>query len=87
MSAYRSVDGCFMMRAGVSADARGMMGADVPVDTHLVMRAYISVSAGFMISAWVSIDGSAYPASMRSVLMGAARFAAPAFLSMILVVG
>jgi hypothetical protein len=63
------------MRVDRLADGRFMMGASA------------SVGARCMVPSLMSIGGSAYPTSMNSALMRAARFALTTFLTMIRLVG
>jgi hypothetical protein len=87
MRADRSVDGRFMMGTSASVNGRLMMRARASIGTHFVMRTHVSVGARCMVLALVGIGGSAYPTSMSSALMPAARFALITFLTMIRLVG
>jgi acyl-[acyl carrier protein]--UDP-N-acetylglucosamine O-acyltransferase len=82
-----SVDGRFMMGTSASVNGRLMMRARVSMGAHFGMRTHVSVGARCMVLALVSIGGSAYPASVSSALMPAARFALTTFLTMIRLVG
>jgi hypothetical protein len=75
------------MRVDRLADGRFMMGASASVNGRLMMRARASVGARCMVPSLMSIGGSAYPTSMNSALMRAARFALTTFLTMIRLVG
>jgi hypothetical protein len=87
MRTDRLVDGRFMMGASASVNDLLMMRARASIGAHFVMRTHVSVGARSMVPALMSIGGSAYPTSMSSALMPAARFALTTFLTMIRLVG
>ena len=87
MSADRLVDGRFTMGASASVNGLLMMRARASIGAHFVMRTHVSIGARSMVPALMGVGGSAYPTSMSSALMPAARFALATFLTMIRLVG